>query len=70
MPIVRAIQSVSVVDPTITDDKGNPTGARVAIRENDAFDSKDPLVKEYPWAFVSDVERATAAPGEKRTVIR
>jgi len=68
--IVRATQSVSVVDPTVVDDDGNPTGARSVIIEDRAYDSDDPLVKEYPWAFVADVERATAAPGEKRNVNR
>lgn len=70
MPIVRATQSVSVVDPTITDGDGNPAGARTVIKENQPFDSKDPLVKTYPWAFEADVERATAAPGEKRSASR
>ena len=70
MSIVRATESASVVDPTIIDGDGNPTGARTVIREDAAYDSKDPLVKEYPWAFVADVERATNAPGEKRNVVR
>lgn len=62
MGTVRAIESVSVVDPEVP-------GARRVIKENQAFDDKDPLVKEYPWAFESDnIERATAAPGEKRNV--
>lgn len=68
MAIVRANQSVSVVDPSVVDDDGNPVGARTVIKEDQPFDSKDPLVKTYPWAFGADVERATAAPGEKRNV--
>jgi hypothetical protein len=34
------------------------------------FDSDDPGVRDYPWAFESPVEQATAGPGEKRTVRR
>ena len=71
MAIVRANQTVSVVDPTAKDSKGKLTGARTTIRVDQPFDSEDPLVKEYPWAFGSDdIERATAAPGEKRNVKR
>ena len=62
MPTVRATQSVSVVDPTVP-------GSRVVIKEDKPYDADDPLVKEYPWAFEPDnIERATAAPGEKRNV--
>ena len=70
MPIVRATESVSVVDPTIVDGDGKPTGARTVTKENRPYDASDLLVKEYPWAFVADVERATAAPGESRNVVR
>lgn len=41
------------------------------------FESDDPLVRTYPWAFDEltgadggGVERATRAPGEKRTTRR
>jgi hypothetical protein len=33
------------------------------------FDSSDPIVRAFPWAFAT-VESATAKPGEKRNVRR
>lgn len=31
---------------------------------------EDALIRAFPWAFESDVEEATAAPGRKRSVSR
>lgn len=42
-------------------------GVMIALEEDKGYDDSDPLVRAYPWAFESDVEQATAAPGEKRT---
>ena len=42
-------------------------GVMVPLKEDEAYDDTDPIVRAYPWAFESDVESATAAPGEKRT---
>jgi hypothetical protein len=50
------------------------TGGLVTPNPDVPIDADDPLVKRYPWAFVSDaelageVEEATARPGEKRVV--
>jgi hypothetical protein len=42
-------------------------GELVVPNPAEAFRDDDPLVKAYPWLFVSDeIEEATAAPGEKR----
>lgn len=47
------------------------TGMPVVVYAGQPFDDGDELVREFPWAFTSDeVERATAAPGERRTVRR
>lgn len=35
-----------------------------------AFDADDPFVGDHPDLFDAPVERATAAPGEKRTTRR
>ena len=45
-------------------------GTPIALRVHDAYDDDDPIVREFPAAFVSDVEQATAAPGEKRNARR
>jgi hypothetical protein len=34
------------------------------------FDTSDPIVRAFPWAFDNGVESATAKPGEKRSVRR
>lgn len=60
MSIVRVAQSCVV---TVN---GIPT----VLRENDPYDSSDQVVREFPWAFRSDVEEATAAPGERRNTRR
>ena len=60
---VRVRESVAVQHPDLP-------GQLVVLRENTPFDPKDPLVRAYPWAFGSDVEQASAAPGEKRSVLR
>ena len=39
-----------------------------AVRKGEPYDDNDALVRAFPDAFVSDVERATSAPGERRTV--
>lgn len=49
----------------------NPeTGMWEPLVAGTPFEDDDEFVKSYPWAFESDVEQATAAPGEKRTVSR
>lgn len=63
MAIVRVSTPAAVRHPDLP-------GQLVALREGAPYDDKDPLVRAYPWAFVSDVEQATASPGEKRTVRR
>lgn len=60
MSIVRAMQSAIV---TID---GTPT----FVREGEAYDADDHLVREHRWLFRSDVEQATAAPGERRNARR
>jgi len=65
MATVRVSQTVSVQnpDPRVVE--------MIGLHEGQAFDDKDPIVKAYPWAFESDnIERTTAAPGEKRNVKR
>ena len=46
------------------------TEQHVPLRPGDPYDSKDRLVRQFPWAFESDVESATAKPGERRNVQR
>lgn len=62
MGIVRAIESCVL---TV---EGSPT----PIRANDQFDDDDIVVRTHPAAFRrdSDIEQATAAPGERRNVRR
>lgn len=56
MTIVRAIEpAIVTVD-----------GMQYVLRVGDAYDVNDPIVREHSWAFRSDVETATAAPGERR----
>jgi hypothetical protein len=43
-------------------------GLRVALKPGQAYEHTDPIVKAYGWAFESDVESASAEPGEKRSV--
>ena len=62
MGIVRVKESVVVYD----EESGLPT----AIKENDPYPDDHPFVRAYPWAFASDVEQATAAPGERRNARR
>lgn len=45
-------------------------GKPLGIPEGQPFDADDPVVRAYPWLFDAPVERATAAPGERRTVKR
>lgn len=42
----------------------------VILSPGTAFDRDHPVVKQAPWAFVSDVEDASASPGRKRSVKR
>lgn len=55
------------------------SACHVALKPGDEFDSTDPVVRQFPWAFAPDgkaparerlrgvsVEQATAAPGERR----
>lgn len=73
MPIVRVKPDVCSV---ILD---SATGEHVPLHPGDEFDSDDPIVKSFPWAFQSDakatprgrarsvrIEQATANPGEVR----
>lgn len=46
------------------------SGQYVTISRNQEFADDDPVVDAYGWAFEAPVERATAAPGEKRPVGR
>lgn len=64
MAIVRVkadIVAVSVQHP-------EAFGAHVILKANEAYDANDPLVRAYKWAFESDIEEATAMPGERRNV--
>lgn len=63
MAVVRVRESVAVQHPELP-------GQMVVLKENDPYDPTDPLVRAYGWAFGSDVEQATAQPGEKRNVRR
>jgi hypothetical protein len=56
MSIVRAIKSAVVT----------VNGVPVNIREGDPYDPEDDVVQQHKWAFRSDVEQATAGPGERR----
>jgi hypothetical protein len=64
MATVRVKQGVaaSVYNPA--------TETREILVPGKPYDTDDPFVKEFAWAFESDVEQATAAPGEKRTTSR
>ena len=62
MPVVRVIESAVVYDHHVD--------VMVPLRQGDAYDSDDPVVKQHPSMFSADnsrVESASAAPGEKRT---
>lgn len=60
MPILRVKETVAVQDPE--------SQTWVTLTKGADFDSTDPIVRAYPWAFQrdADVEQASAAPGEKR----
>jgi len=45
-------------------------GVPVLVREDQAFDRDDPLVRDFAWLFAADVEEATARPGERRSTRR
>ena len=52
-------------DSVIVDSHGHPT----LVKKYQEFEDDDPIVRAYPWLFTTDtVERATAAPGERRNV--
>jgi hypothetical protein len=38
----------------------------LVVREDEAFDADDPVVRAFPDLFSSGVEQATARPGERR----
>ena len=60
---------VRVVKPCVVVPDG--TLIPVALRLHEPFDSDDPVVRQFGWAFESDeVEQATAVPGERRNVTR
>lgn len=42
-------------------------GVPTAVREGQAFDDTDPVVRQFAWLFESPVESATAEPGERRS---
>lgn len=61
MAIVIANSNVAV---TISGENPRPVGVGIG----DEYDSKDPLVKEFPWLFdPPGIEEATATPGAKRS---
>lgn len=45
-------------------------GGLRALSAGQKFDDNDPLVRAFPGHFESDVEMATAGPGERRGVQR
>lgn len=62
--------TVRVTNPCVVQDPSLP-GQMVTLKLDLPFDDDDPIVRAYPWAFEQDnIESATAAPGEKRTVRR
>lgn len=61
MPKVRAIDAFILT---------HPDGYPVTVKPDQAFDPNDPLVRAHRWAFESDIETATAGPGEKRNIRR
>lgn len=59
MPIVRVRETVAVQEPQ--------SETWITLVANAPYDTSDPLVRQYPWAFQRDeIEQATSAPGEKR----
>ena len=56
------LQPCGVLDPE--------TQTPVRLAPGLEFDSSDPIVRAFPWAFDTGVESATAKPGEKRNVRR
>lgn len=46
------------------------TQTYITLKPGDPYDSRDDIVRAHPWAFESDVESASARPGEKRNVRR
>lgn len=62
--------TVRVTNPAVVQHPELP-GETLALKMDQPYDSDDPIVRTYPWAFAQDnVEQATAGPGEKRTVRR
>lgn len=45
-------------------------GMPTAVREGQAFDNKDDVVRQHSWLFESPVEEATANPGQRRSTTR
>lgn len=43
-------------------------GKPMGVAEGESFDENSEVVRRFRWAFDAPVERATAAPGERRTV--
>ena len=62
MPTVRVRESC------VVSHDGMPT----PLRKGHPYDTSDPIVREFPWAFEADndIEAATAQPGERRNVRR
>lgn len=49
----------------------HPDGYSVVLRPGAEYDSNDPIVKAFRWAFDADnVEQASSAPGERRNTTR
>lgn len=45
-------------------------GGYITVREGQAFDEDDPVVRAHPAVFEPPVEEATANPGQRRNVRR
>lgn len=56
---------VRVSEPAVVETPGVP-GAFTSLKAGVKYRADDPLVVTYPWAFESDIEMASAAPGERR----
>lgn len=76
MSTLRVIKSC-VVTPIVIDENGNPAKfvSPISLRADEPYDSDDPIVQQFPWAFAPDnaaatVEEASARPGERRNVTR
>lgn len=64
MSILRVTETVAVQDPE--------SEVWISLVAGTPYDSSSIIARTYPWAFQrdSEVEQATARPGEKRTLTR